>query len=426
MGILATSFRFLVLSRRLLIDTLLLLFLIAAVTAFVDWTKSGRKLSFLLTALFLGLGFLTKGPLVAVAVLVMLVYLVLTNRLASLERAPWMWALLVLALVCLPWYLMLAWRLGFDVVLDFFLLENLGRFTHLDFGPRRGLLYYPGVFLSDFSPWSLFFLGSLPWWWKRLREEWKQRGSTRGGLVEGLSPGTLMGAWILIWILILSLSRNKQEYYILPLYPIAACWLACWLRSDRVSAWIATVASIPVALATAVLAALGMSLFGLSAAIWLLVLFPAGFWALTLTRRWLLATACLSLFFLTAQLLFTQRLEAYRPVRHFATQIQAQAGPDSRAGYFRFASPSLAVYLNRKIDEIHTRSELEELFAGSQEIWLVIEESELALLQQLSSLPLEEVDRRPLLNRRLSDLVSLLGSESPNMRYALLVRRPGL
>ena len=426
MGILATSFRFLVLSRRLLIDTLLLLCLLAALTAFVDWTRSGRKLSFLLCAVFLSLGFLTKGPVVVVAVLIMLAYLALSGQWATLTRAPWLWALLALALICLPWYLLLARRLGLAVVLDFFLLENLGRFTYLDFGPRRGPLYYPGVFLSDFSPWSFFFLGSLPWWWRRLREEWKQRGLQLAPSRSILNPGTLMAAWILAWILILSFSRNKQEHYLLPIYPIAACWLAYWLKTVRVSRWWATIATIPVMLATLVLAALGMSLFSLSPAIWLLAVFPTVFWALTLSRRWLPAALCLSLFFLTTQLVFTERLEAYRPVRDFAAQIEALSSSDSRVGYFRFASPSLAVYLNRRIDEIHTRKEAEELFASSQEIWLVIEESELPFLQQLSSVPLQSVDRRPLLNRRLSDLVALLGSKSSNMRYALLIRRAAL
>ena len=116
-------------------------------------------------------------------------------------------------------------------------------------------------------------------------------------------------------------------------------------------------------------------------------------------------------------------LERFRPVRHFAAQIEKQAAPEARVGYYRLASPSLTVYLNRPIEEIYTAEEARRLFAQTGEIWLLVEDREFSTLQGLTSDSLQVIDRRPLLRTRLADILDRLRGDGSSERFAFLIRR---
>ena len=64
-GIFATTFRFLILSRRLLIDVLLLFCLLWAIAFFLSWIHSQKNHHFLLASLFLAWPFWPKVPLLS-------------------------------------------------------------------------------------------------------------------------------------------------------------------------------------------------------------------------------------------------------------------------------------------------------------------------------------------------------------------------
>ena len=151
-GVLATSFRFLILSRRLMIDILLLLCLTAALAFFLIWLKSGRRWAFLGTALALGLGFLTKGPVIGVAVLSILAIVLVQGKFKQLRGAPWTAAVMLIVLLVPAWFLLVAAEVGWDPVGAFFLRENLGRFSPPRFrAPARCFLLswcHFGRFLS--------------------------------------------------------------------------------------------------------------------------------------------------------------------------------------------------------------------------------------------------------------------------------------
>ena len=267
----------------------------------------------------------------ALVVIVSLGYLLVSRQWGRLREVPWLPALLIFFALALPWYALLVARLGFDAVLNFFLLENLGRFTHLDFGPSRGPTYYVGVFLADFAPWSLLVLASLPWGWRELRGAVTRSGS---GTAETFQPRLFAACWILVWLAIFSFSKNKQEYYILPVYPVAACWLSAWIVDGRVHRLWRLLAGLPVLAAATVLILLGRGLLDFSWLLWGLLLFPLAFWAFSFRGRWAPATVTLSLFFSTAAYLFTEPLERFRPVEHFAGTIQGQSSSQSRVGLF--------------------------------------------------------------------------------------------
>ena len=157
-GILATTFRLLMLSRRLLIDVLLLFCLLAVLVFFLQWLKRERPAGLVWAAVFLGLAFLTKGPVALLAPVFLGAYLAISGDWRRLKTRQLILPGAVFLLIASSWFLLLFVKLGWDPVLAFFLKENLGRFSNVDYGPARSLFYYVGVFLGDFFPWSLFFV----------------------------------------------------------------------------------------------------------------------------------------------------------------------------------------------------------------------------------------------------------------------------
>ena len=124
-GLFATSLRFLMLSRRLLIDILLLFCVLAAVAFLLRWWKQGDRRSFLLASLFLGLGFLSKGPVAFLPAAAVVLYLLVSDQRSRLRSAPWIPAMLILISVSGSWFLVLGFRMGWDTVGHFLWTENL-------------------------------------------------------------------------------------------------------------------------------------------------------------------------------------------------------------------------------------------------------------------------------------------------------------
>ncbi len=384
-GVLATSFRFLILSRRLMIDILLLLCLTAALAFFLIWLKSGRRWAFLGTALALGLGFLTKGPVIGVAVLSILAIVLVQGKFKQLRGAPWTAAVMLIVLLVPAWFLLVAAEVGWDPVGAFFLRENLGRFSHLDFGPQRGVFYYLGVISVDFFPWSLLALASLFTWLRHRRKGW--RGQPETGLL----------VWVGVWLAVFSLSHNKQEYYILPIYPALALWLGYQVQQARINRWWWVLAGILLCLIGLATGLLATDLFSdiawpyLWLAPFLLLGFPLAAWR----QSWMVCILSLSLSLAVVFCFYLPPLEAYRPTRDFARIIQRQGGAAGQAGYFGFTAPSLVFYLNRPIHELQDLQQAATLLDRLPSLFLVIREEDWAPLQQRTGRRLRIVATRP-------------------------------
>ena len=79
-GIFATTFRFLILSRRALIEILLLALLLWTLVFLFSWFRSRRSTYLYVASILLALGFLTKGPLVLLLPVVFGVFLWISGR----------------------------------------------------------------------------------------------------------------------------------------------------------------------------------------------------------------------------------------------------------------------------------------------------------------------------------------------------------
>jgi 4-amino-4-deoxy-L-arabinose transferase-like glycosyltransferase len=392
----ATTFRFLIVSRRLLIDALLLFLILAATVAFIHWLKTGRRAPFLLVCLGLGLGFLAKGPVAWLPLPLFALHVVRAGGWDRLRSAPWIAGGLILVAVSGSWFVLLGLSHGWEVVSAFLLEENVGRYLGADFGPRRGPFYYFGVLLGDFFPWSILLPAAL---WIAFRRPARER-----------SAAFFLAAWIVLYLGVFSLSYNKQEYYILPLYPAAALLIAGYgpAAAGRGFATLsARAAGVLLVAAGAVFVPAGLSLFPSSRWVVPLALFLAAAGVFLWRVRILPAALLLSGFYALTFLWVSPALEAYKPVAPLAASLRARAkeaaDPDFRAGYFRYTAPSLRFYLDRDILESYDPDEA-AAFLRSGPAFLLTDEPGLAELR--TRVPeMEVLDRRPRLRTTLRSLI---------------------
>lgn len=121
---------------------------------FYDFLASKSKFSFFISALFLALATLVKGPVALVMVTgSILLYLLISKRLKATAPTFFLWFLSALSLSSL-WFLASLVKHGTDFFNYFFLRENLGKFTSQSY-PISSVIF---GFLVYSLPWSL----SLP------------------------------------------------------------------------------------------------------------------------------------------------------------------------------------------------------------------------------------------------------------------------
>ena len=234
--ILASTFLFFAISHQLAAD----IFLTAAVAGFYAAIFDPRTRNTVWPFLALGIGFMTKGPVVFVTTLLPVLLAAAWARDGALARwlgNPWGW--LVFAVIGLPWYLavVIATRGLLPYFLHHQLWERYASTTH----HRPGPIYY---FLV------VILVGTLPWTWAAFRE-WSR--AAWGGARRAPSDA-LLASWILLPLVFFSFSGSKLPAYILPLYPGLAVLASRWPSPGRAGRWL-KVAGITFAILVAALAA---------------------------------------------------------------------------------------------------------------------------------------------------------------------------
>jgi len=234
--ILASTFLFFAISHQLAAD----IFLTAVVAGFYAAVLDPRARRTLWPFVALGLGFLTKGPVVFITTLLPVLLAAAWARDGALVR--WLgnlWGWLVFAVIALPWYLavVVATRGLLPYFLHHQLWERYATMTH----HRPGPIYY---FLV------VILVGTLPWTWAAFRE-WSR--AAWGGARRAASDA-LLASWILLPLVFFSFSGSKLPAYILPLYPGLAVLASRWPSPARAGRWL-KVAGITFAILVAALAA---------------------------------------------------------------------------------------------------------------------------------------------------------------------------
>jgi 4-amino-4-deoxy-L-arabinose transferase-like glycosyltransferase len=421
-AILATTLRLFVLARKLPIDVLLLFWLAGTAYFFVRSVEKKSLRDCLLAYLFAGFGFMTKGPVAwAIPGLSFLIWSLWARRFKFASFHPWAGALILTAVV-VPWYFLTYLHYGWTYIADFFMKDNLARFATEIRGPVRGPFFYFGVFMGDFFPWSLLSVAAGIYLWV-------ERKSLRAQ--NSISFGFPL-IWCGVTFVLFSVSKNKQEYYIAPLYPLAAALLAGIIEktlgagsalSDRMRIYwrISLIAVACVFVALGILSPFLLPAFLLEApavlnyAPAMLMLFMAAILLWQVSRRRLMtsmvaAAGTMWLVFVLAGAAYLPALEPLRPVKGICRMIQAEAAAGDEIGYYRAAVPSMVFYLRRPIFSISDPPTMRSKFEGANRVFCVLGDRDYRYFRDNCKVELYVLSR----NKQLpTQLRLMLGKESP-------------
>jgi 4-amino-4-deoxy-L-arabinose transferase-like glycosyltransferase len=433
---LAAAPRFLMFSRRIMIDVYLAMFMALALLLFILSERQPKRRRLYLIAMYaaIGLGVLTKGPVAALLpAFAFLIYLAVYRRLKQIRDLMLPTGVAIIGLIVLPWYLAVYAQHGWEYIQTFILKDNLSRYAQQAWGPSRGPLFYIGVIAGDFFPWSLFVVPAL--WCEARYGLGFARGSSRKEsgppIKEANNPAflaephtALLIIWIAVIVVFFSLSKSKEDLYILPIYPAAAAivgkLLARWLtEKDSSSRYVAVRAA-------ALLLGAGLVVVGAG----VLYLFRTGAQAYQLSGATAIGSIALAGGLLAiAAAAAKKRLaavlgsvvtvivfnwvfvlwalpdfERYKPVRALCELISSRP-PDALAGYYRLASPSMTFYLRRPIFEYYSREEIDSALGSGKYVYCVMTASDYDSLKPQLGVPTYVLASRPMFQVKLKGLL---------------------
>lgn len=396
---LAISPRILMFSRRIIIDVYIAMFMSLALLFFLLSEKDTKRRRLYLVLMYasVGLGVLTKGPVaLALPAVAFLIYLIVSKNLSRLRQMMLPAGALIIVAIVLPWYATVYARHGWEYIESFILRDNLSRYTQPVWGPRRGVFFYIPVILGDMFPWSVFLITAL---WvalkKRLPSTIRARLPAKSELAgvsdaepdnpDGANLSVLLWIWIAVIVVFFSLSSNKEDLYILPIYTAAAAIVGGTLAQVSTKWTTLLIASLILLLGAASLyifggyteapSVAGASAIGITA-------FGGGLIAVALIiwRRGRAAIIATALTVIALNYIFVLRtlpdFERYKPVRAFSDIIRSEASPDALVGYYRLASPSMVFYLRRPVFEYYNEEELRMALSSGKEVYCLMKDED--------------------------------------------------
>ena len=192
-------------ARALTTDAFLNTFILLSV---FFWTKrriTHRPIWLYLTYLSLGLGFMTKGPVVFI---IPAVTIPLLNHLFPMkhkkQRVHHVTGLMVFLISGVSWYLFLIWEN--PAFLDYFVIDHtINRFTTNQFHRGEPFWFYLAIVPAMSFPWLLMAI------WHAIKT-----------LKKPFSYIQVLWLWIVIPLFFFSLSSSKLILYVLPVFPAIA------------------------------------------------------------------------------------------------------------------------------------------------------------------------------------------------------------
>lgn len=428
--VLATTPRFLLFARRIIIDVHVAMFagLTLLCFALAEAQPQARRRYLVLMYIAAGLGTLTKGPVaILLPALVFLIYLSVERRVGDLTRMMLPLGAMIWAAIVLPWYALVYRDHGWQHIRSFVIGENLVRYSQPIGAEGRGFLFYPPVMMGDLFPWSVLLPFAI---WFALRAK---QGADPSGRIS-----RLLVIWIVAIVAFFSFSQTKEDLYILPIVPaeaaligafIAAGWKEGALGRLRQLSWSMILAGCALLLAGAGVFWLFVqpgpySLRGMGAMA--AVLAGAGIVVIAASARrkvfaaTLVLCAGLMAVAWTVVLVTLPDFERYKPVRPLAAMIQKRASPGAIVGYYRFALPTMVYYLQRPIMEVVDADHLRSTFRSSSDVYFLMPEAEYLVVKDSFPVPTFVLARRPLFDIKPRNFME--GDALPEM--LLISNRP--
>ena len=416
--VLATTPRFLMFSRRIIIDMWITMFTGLTLLCFVlaELRPDHRRRYLGLMYVAAGLGVLTKGPIALVLpALAILIYLGVERRLAYLTRMMIPAGIVIVSLIVVPWYLALYAQHGWVYIREFFIDENVLRYAQPVGAARRGVLFYVPVLLTDLFPWSLLLPVAFGSAWTAFAE------AASATVANWNRVQRILLIWIATIVLFFTFSQTKEDLYIFPAVAAEAALIGVVLERAREGERLRGVAvRWSFIVAGALVSLIGIGLFALSLSgtqyqvagtrAVAVIAVAGGAQALTAAWRRQLRTGALGLASAFAAMSWVFVLvslpdfERYKPVAPLVQIIKQRAAPHARIGYYRFAMPSMAFYLRRPVFEYFDPESVQSVFASGDEVHCLMTAEDYGVVKDLLG-PTYVVARKPLFDVKIQSLV---------------------
>lgn len=177
--------------------------------------RKGEPREFLLAYGLMALATLTKG-LIGVVLPGLIVFAFVALRREW--RAIFEWrvpsGICVFLLIAAPWFFSVSYATGGRWLREFIFTHHIQRYT-AGLGHRQPFYYYLVSFPADFLPWTVFLAPAVFAYrsrWKLLKE-----------------PSALfLSLWFFMIFFFFSFSDTKRDLYLLPIFPPAAIFVACY------------------------------------------------------------------------------------------------------------------------------------------------------------------------------------------------------
>lgn len=236
-AILMTCFEFAALSRFSVTDMALTTFITCSLISFFlgyhrllfshrffKMQISEISLWYIVGFIFLGLAFLTKGPVALILLGIILVpFFWWVGKMDYFFKSSSFYIGFVLFLmIVLPWYLSVHFATDGEFTKIFFGLHNFSRYTDIVSGHKGSFFYFVPVLLIGFLPWTFFLPQAINF-------------VTKKGLKSLLGSTKAQLPWFCLWwsivvFLFFSFSKTKLLTYILPIFPALSIIVALWFE----------------------------------------------------------------------------------------------------------------------------------------------------------------------------------------------------
>ena len=205
--VLATTLVYVVTSRLAVLDTAAVTWVVLALWAGYRAYRTGRRMDYVWSALFLGLGVLTRGPgTVVLPAVTMLVFLAYRRSLGRLRDVPWLPAAGAFLAVSVPWYAAETARYG-RAFLDAAVLGHVVPRV----GPPPGA--HAGTLLTDSA---IVAIGAIPW-------TAFLPGAAGYHYLHRWQDGSLLCLlWAGLVFVLVAAAGERLPADVLPLFPVAA------------------------------------------------------------------------------------------------------------------------------------------------------------------------------------------------------------
>jgi 4-amino-4-deoxy-L-arabinose transferase-like glycosyltransferase len=384
-------------------DALFLTFTTATLLLFWLGFTSGQRSWFLIAGLAAGLAVLAKGPVgIVLPAAVVGLFLLWSGHWRLLFRRYWIGAMLLCAMVALPWYVLVSLVTKRLFLAEFLLNHNLHRALTAMEDHSGPPWYYLVVLAIGLVPWSVFLCSAA---WYGASSEMSVGITIRVMPSQRDDPTTtnsyrLIWCWIAVYLLAFTVAATKLPNYILPVFPAFALLIARFL--DR---WRAGTLQLPVWLQLTSLVILALA--GVTTIVGLLIVggtIPVGFlhgrswpgmerwsamglvplvaaalaaWCLHRQRRTgFVAVVVLSALGFLAPLAAgcSLALDHFRAPRPLVEQTGAlQRESEVRVGCYQLEFlPSLNFYVQRNVQHYQSEQEVLDFLRQPLTVWLFL------------------------------------------------------